>query len=288
MRLPLLCLALCAASLAHAQPFAFCRFVPERDDDFAFENDRIAFRVYGPAGKNADSGIDVWVKSVDYPILDKWYKADAQEKKSYHVDHGEGYDAYKVGLSRGCGGLAIWQEGKPVTSGVFKSYKVLDGGPQIARFELTYEFTLNGEQITETRIVTLPPGSQLARVDSLFTRNGQPLDLSIGIGLNTGQGPGQLSMEKKEGYMALWEKIDHKGIGTGVVVDPALVVGSQEKGEAKMGDSWLIVRTNGKLTYFFGASWEGSGRFPSAQSWESYLETAAADYSTNREYLKKP
>ncbi|MFT4023221.1 MAG: DUF4861 family protein [Flavihumibacter sp.] len=44
----------------------YCRYVPERKDDFAWENDKIAFRAYGAAlealpAENA-YGLDVWVK----------------------------------------------------------------------------------------------------------------------------------------------------------------------------------------------------------------------------------
>ena len=52
-----------------------CRFVPERLDDFAWENVKIAFRAYGLAARDRteNSGIDCWLKRVDYPIIDKWY-----------------------------------------------------------------------------------------------------------------------------------------------------------------------------------------------------------------------
>ena len=92
------------ATAQTSEPNTFCRFVPERSDDFAWENDKIAFRAYGPAlhASGENSGIDCWLKRVDYPIINKWYKENA-EGKSYHKDHGEGYDPYKVGASRGCG-----------------------------------------------------------------------------------------------------------------------------------------------------------------------------------------
>ena len=62
----------------------FARFVPERLDDFAWENDKIAHRTYGPAlaapdvprrGKEVliTSGLDIWCKAVAYPIVDRWY-----------------------------------------------------------------------------------------------------------------------------------------------------------------------------------------------------------------------
>ncbi|MBN2763350.1 MAG: DUF4861 family protein, partial [Bacteroidales bacterium] len=70
----------------------YSRFVPERIDDYAWENDRVAFRTYGPeaerlakdgeGGGTLSSGIDCWLKRVDYPVIDKWYKMDAEGKGS--------------------------------------------------------------------------------------------------------------------------------------------------------------------------------------------------------------
>src|SRR5438067_892716 len=68
---------------APVPPFStkvFARYVPERFDDFAWENDRIGHRIYGPgleaptSGKEQmmSSGIDVWCKCVRYPIIDRW------------------------------------------------------------------------------------------------------------------------------------------------------------------------------------------------------------------------
>ena len=49
---------------AHVDGPCFARFVPERMDDFAWENDRIGFRVFGPAlslVEETGNGVDVWV-----------------------------------------------------------------------------------------------------------------------------------------------------------------------------------------------------------------------------------
>jgi len=44
----------------------YCRFVPERKDDFAWENDKIAFRMYGKALEKTPNenayGTDIWSK----------------------------------------------------------------------------------------------------------------------------------------------------------------------------------------------------------------------------------
>jgi hypothetical protein len=55
-------------------PRAFARFVPERKDDFAWENDLVAFRTSGPALRPGpeNSGIDCWFERVPDPIVDKW------------------------------------------------------------------------------------------------------------------------------------------------------------------------------------------------------------------------
>ena len=70
-----LCLISSTVTLPANDGFAPSRFVPERKDDFAFENDKVAFRIYGPALKDSkeNSGIDCWLKRVDYPTIDKWY-----------------------------------------------------------------------------------------------------------------------------------------------------------------------------------------------------------------------
>ena len=59
-------------------PTCYSRFVPERTDDYAWENDRVAFRTYGPVaqkmiedsipGGTLSSGMDAWLKRVDYQL----------------------------------------------------------------------------------------------------------------------------------------------------------------------------------------------------------------------------
>ena len=142
-------------------PSTFARFVPERADDFAWENDLIAFRTYGPALRAGaeDSGMDCWLKRVSYPILDRWY---AGERKgfSYHKDHGEGYDPYHVGASRGCGGLALWKDGRMVTSDTFIAWRILEQTRERTVFELDYVYPADGAAvpISETKRITIRLG----------------------------------------------------------------------------------------------------------------------------------
>jgi hypothetical protein len=67
------------------------RFVLPRKD-LAWENDRIAFRIYGsPLAGDVRNGIDVWTKRVRALIVQKWYKESEEVRwaKTYHRS-GEG------------------------------------------------------------------------------------------------------------------------------------------------------------------------------------------------------
>src|SRR3569623_1366895 len=154
---------------------AYGRFVRERHDDFAWENDRVAHRVYGPALETfpkemlISSGIDVWVKRVPKLLINEWYMTD-----DYHQDHGEGADFYSVGKTRGCGGLGIWTAkrggGDLAVSHNFATSRVLANGPIRLVFELTYApWDAAGARLSETKRVTLDAGTLFNRIESTFT-----------------------------------------------------------------------------------------------------------------------
>lgn len=147
------------------------RFVPERKDDFVWENDRIAYRAYGPAlaAENSRGGIDVWTKSVRRSIANEWYQRD-----NYHTDIGTGLDGYMVGDTLGCGGLGYLDaKGKLHTSPVFSQYKVLERGPLRLKFQLSYApVEVGAAKVTETRTITMVSGDHHFTVDSTFKVEG--------------------------------------------------------------------------------------------------------------------
>ena len=261
------------------QPSIWCRFVPERADDFAWENDLTAFRVYGPAIKKQgtegeDSGIDCWLKRVPYPIIDKWYAGDPKGI-SYHQDHGEGYDAYSVGSSRGCGGLAIWKDGAMVRSGPYTSWKIIEHTPQKSIFELGYDYDMGGETIHEVKHISIELGQRLFDVQSTFTQGGKPVALDIAIGITTHDGKATPTFDAKKGWMACWENIDGFGLGTGVVIAPAKVAEMRElKSAQKFGShALLLTRTDdaGQVSYRAGYGWEKAGAIKTSADWQTFL-----------------
>jgi hypothetical protein len=119
-----------AAALAVVPPpivKTFARYVPERFDDFAWESDRIAHRTYGlaliPAEGTVSSGPDVWIKKDRRLIVDVMYAT-----KHYHDDNGEFMDDYRVGHSRGCGGVGIWDGKELHTSSNYRDWKLITTG----------------------------------------------------------------------------------------------------------------------------------------------------------------
>lgn len=255
---------------------ATVRFVPERLDDLMWENDRIAFRVYGPALQKAEppsgSGIDVWVKRVRYPFMQRQLQGG-----EYHVDRGEGLDYYNVGGSRGAGGLGIWDDDKLWVSRNFKTYRILRDGPDCAEFELDYAPWPVGvaRRVWERRRVSLALGSNLSRVETTLYSDSSE-ELIVGIGLNrhaTIAGQGVLTTDRNAGLLAYWEPNDpqHGAMGTAVLVDPREVVGFQND-----ADNYLVllrVRPGKPFVYYQGGAWDGGLDFHDRAQWEAYLRS---------------
>ncbi|MDR0836052.1 MAG: DUF4861 domain-containing protein [Tannerella sp.] len=165
-------------------PKTYGRFITERKDDFAWENDRVAFRIYGAALIPIDgpsNGLDLWYKRTDSLIIDKWYKDDLAGIKSYHKDHGEGLDDYKVGRSLGAGMMAPFINDSLILNENFASQELLENGPLRTTFVLTYkDITVNDKSFSEKRTFSLDAGSQFTKVTQEY---GTTDTLTVAAGL---------------------------------------------------------------------------------------------------------
>lgn len=264
---------------AYAPGFRYC---PDRDYDLAWENDRVAFRIYGkqPSADAGLSGVDCWHKRVDYPILDRWYGHLFEKGMSYHNDYGEGCDQYHVANSRGCGGVGIWKNEELLRSGLYESWEIISLTQTTLKFKVVYSWTIEEERIVETRIITLENGSQLYEAESQFTKNSRPIvGLEIGVGLATDYAPAKVSLNPEKGWMSAWHALlreDCGSIGTGVVVEPSDVVAMIEHDpvdENEPGHALVILKTdtNGKIRFASGFAWEKANRIPSSEAWNQYL-----------------
>jgi len=251
-------------------PRAYVR--PARGVDVSWENDRIGFRVYGgPTIRNkVRSGVDIWAKSVEYPILDNWYKLMA-EGKDYHTDRGEGCDFYHMGKLLGCGGLAIWIDGKPYSSESYDSFKITKNQSDKTEFELEYNtWSVPDLKIEEHKKVEMGMGTNLFKVTSTL-KSDKNQELTVAIGLTT-FGRQQIIQDKKLGFLAVWEKMDsiHGSLGTAVVVNPEDFAGFASHG----GDEYILikVKTNVPFDYYAGAGWEKSKYFKTKADWQNYIK----------------
>ncbi|QOL48625.1 DUF4861 family protein [Massilia litorea] len=266
---------------------AWGRYVQERLDDFAWENDRISHRTYGPAlaapappgsGKEVlvTSGLDLWFKRVDYPIIDRWYNKGHDH---YHKDEGEGMDMYNVGKSRGAGGSGVWDGGALFTSTNYRSWKVLANGPVRAVFELSYDaWDAGGTQVSEVKRFTVDAGHQFDQIDSTFTFAG-PQQLTVGIGLNKTpsdkkQDP-QIAVVRSEADPSLLQWVRQKSNGSiGIAI---VLPGATGFAEDALNHLVLAKVESGKpLRYYAGAAWDRAGLIVSQESWAAHVAQAAA------------
>jgi len=258
---------------------AFGRFVPERMDDYAWENDRIAFRIYGPAliAKDGPSnGIDVWIKRTDKMVIDRWYADYLAGRNTYHDDNGEGCDCYKVGRTLGAGAMAPFVNDSLWLAINFESYETLDNGPLRTSFRLKYPpFPVNGVMVSETRTISLDAGSQLTKVTEEFTGLTGEFPVAAGIVKRAEGAP--LSPAPESGAIAYRLDGGDGGITYVGTLLTTPVVSCQEK-----NDHLLIVTnyTPGTpLTYYTGAGWSKWG-FETDDSWTDYLNTFSQKISS--------
>jgi len=251
------------------------RFVRERHDDFAWENDLIAHRMYGPDLETCakepltSSGIDTWVKRVSKLVINDWYMTD-----NYHQDTGEGADFYGVGKSRGTGGVGVWAGGKLHVSKNFTRSRVLANGPIRLVFELEYApWDAGGVQVGETKRVILDAGSQFNRFASTFT--GQKGKLAIGVGIAKHPGSA-VKTDARSAFMRVWEPLDNGkagNLGTAIVL-PA----GSHLGEHHTDLEYLVVTSvpsNGRLVYYVGSAWDRAGKVRDANAWAAEVSALA-------------
>jgi len=265
----------------------FGRYVPERLDDFAWENDRIGHRMYGPAlaapapagsGKEVlvTSGIDIWFKRVSYPIVDRWYNKGHDH---YHVDEGEGMDMYNVGTSRGLGGTGIWDGQRLWTGRNYATWKVLANGPVRTVFEVTYEtWDGGGVAVSETKRISLDAGQQFDRVTSVF-QFGKP-ELTVAVGVN--KTPSDKDQDAKveaandaaSGAVLQWVQQKSKGdFGTAI----AIANGSTSFAQDDKNSLLLAkVKSGEPLHYLMGAAWNRATDIKRMDQWRALV----ADFVT--------
>ncbi|TPG40925.1 DUF4861 family protein [Flavobacterium pectinovorum] len=263
----------------------YSRFVPERTDDYAWENNKVAFRTYGPVaqkmvedhieGGTLTSGIDAWLKRVDYPIINKWYEKATLGTGTYHKDTGEGLDNFHVGDSRGVGGIAVKVDNKYYFSKNFTTWRTITTGPIRTSFILTYaNWDAKGNKITESKLITLDYGNYLSRFEINIKGTKE-----IAAGLTLHDKKGTIGTNVKEGWISHWEPLDDSELGTGLVAPKNTLTGfdnyiTNDKDLSNLYAN-LTVKNN-KVIYYTGFGWKKGSPFQTKAEWEAYLSSFAS------------
>ena len=202
-----------------------------RKDDIAWENDRCAYRVYGPALQRTGErsfGTDIWAKNtpdtvvyeryvmdkqgnVDGDKVDEKVKSEERKMKnlsgaaleaqkakikalkaesyeidvttSFHLDHGNGLDPYRVGATLGLGAPILMIGNQQFLPYCYKTYKILDNGPLRFTVELTYNPSTIGDMqnVVEHRIISLDKGSNFNKMTVWYEGLTHPTDFATGF-----------------------------------------------------------------------------------------------------------
>ncbi len=200
-----------------------------RKDDIGWENDRMAFRVYGPALQKTGErsyGVDVWTKnSRELSMSHRYYldmegnvsgyanstngrkDRDIDLHTSFHLEHGDGQDAYGVGPSLGCGAPALLDGDELVMPYCYQSYRIHDNGPLRFTVELTFPPATVGpdSSVVEHRVISLDKGSNYNRCEVWYDGLSRPRDLASGVVVHSAD---TTSMEAGDNYLVYADPTD--------------------------------------------------------------------------------
>ncbi len=272
------------------------RTYPQRNDDFAWENDIVAFRAYGPqTRKNGEKsfGYDIFLK---YPgkglVLEElyavqtdpanWAKVDSLRKIdpaaakefensfTYHIDHGKGMDCYAVGATLGCGATALMKDGHLVMPWTYETVEIIADTPDSLVFRLDFPPAVAGQDtVTEHRKIRLDKGSHLNYCEVYY--DGIPSERKIAAGFPLRDNPARFS-SSRDGIVAVADPT--QGPNNGKALVGLLVPGGVED-VAEIDGHLVAVSTvaPGKpFRYYWGYAWDRTD-ITSLEDWVEYLRT---------------
>ena len=263
------------------------RLYPEHNDDVAWENDRIAFRAFGPAPSHTeemDFGYDVWVKNVSRPVVRERY-SQATDSLGAHKDCNNGCDCYSSGPTLGCGATAIISDGAIVYPPCYYKYELLDNGPLRFKTKLTLRPKLiDNRYVEETRIITLDAGSQLNKTEVSFSNVTSNKHIIAGLAIHD-MDPSTHFADLNRRFIAHADPTSdtlktHGTIFTSVLFPlPAdsLTIIKMDNIEANARETYGHIAAHATyvpettFTYYWGAAWSEYG-ISTMEDWIKYLK----------------
>ncbi len=279
-------LSLTACQQEATQPKVYGRFVPERKDDFAWENEYAAYRFYGPAlaPENPSNGVDIFMKNTPEFVLDTFFYNYVNFKTPYHVQHGKGFDGYKVAHTTGCGGPAFVVDDSLYVGDQFDRWEILEQTPTKIVFRLYYDHLLIAGALYSAQItVTSCAGEILNRADLVLMALEENIPMKIGAGLYLHDSIGTYRFFDDKGVLVYTET---------ALSDPGAVrlnkkwynitdLGQTHEAVILPGSEMTIIDNTAlclidytpdeTVTYWFGGCWnqwtDGKQSFPTQEEW---------------------
>lgn len=257
----------------------------DMQDDYAWENDRGGYRLYGPSYRTAGgkvSGYDIWTKSVGYPVLKQRYDDHTKNGMSYHNDFGSGMDVYTVGPTLGAGMNALMAGDSICYPVAYQKCEILDNGPLRVTAKITcYPENIGSDHdVIETRLITLDRGEWLNRTTVSYEGLTHPYPLTTGIVIHK-QNKRAYTIDRDKRYLAYVDLTDNPANGNGAIFIG--IVNAQlpdsityVQFEREIADAVGQLQTFATLmphdiyTYYWDSGWSKGG-VRGTEAWIKYL-----------------
>lgn len=250
-----------------------------RKDDIAWENDRCAYRVYGPALQKTGErsfGTDIWVKNTpDTVVYERYIKDMIGNRKnddeteiltSFHLDHGNGLDPYRVGATLGLGAPSLMVGKNQVLPYCYKDYRILDNGPLRFTVELTYNPSTVGDMknVVEHRIISLDKGSNFNKMTVWYDGLTTPTDFATGFPIHEEDTETKTFAKDYVSYADPTDNVEvnNSQVYVGVLfpegIDHTYYQLFDKKHDGATGHALGLKRglkNQEKYSYYFGAAW---------------------------------
>jgi hypothetical protein len=281
------------------------RIYPNREDDLTWENDRNAWRFYGPKMHNKGvTGFDIFCKNISAPVQDDLYHNELtsygvneslkeqgrsgewnqihRDVYTYHRDKGLGMDAYTVGGTLGAGAPALLEGDKLLLPDVYEKATIVENGP--LRFTVNEQMYAQDKgtdkDVVESRLISQDRGSHMARCTVEYTGLSSNREVAAGIVVHE-SAPSSYIINKEGGYVAYADALDTPQGQNGELYiavlfpenDADLQYIALQKTKAGGIGHVLGKKTYSPgtpLTYYFGTAWSKYD-VPTLSVWQTIL-----------------
>lgn len=248
------------------------RYVPERKDDYAYENNLVVGRIYGPALASPRTvGPDVWIKSTPEFVFDKWLK-----RGHIHTDYGEGMDCYKVGEALGGGACTVLSgDGKVIAGDNWETHARLCNGPVRTAAEFTYPmFRADSLAVKLRRTLSLDAGTRLVHWTAAFEADTNSLDVVVGAVLHD-----VIDIEYGKDYISFteWASDSKDPVRDGKISIGVILPDRFEAEPCEIDGHAVLkfrVRCGEVIDYWTASGWDRGG-VESPAAWNSYMRAQA-------------